>query len=72
MGLNPIHSNCVFFLISLNSKYRFGLDKFDNALSADRKGSRWNVCITLVYIVIVSVEEFDNIDLWNTNINPTF
>ena len=46
-----------------NSNCQFGLNKFDNAVSADWKSSRVssNACIILVYIVIVSVEEFDEI-----------
>ena len=34
LSLNPIHSNCVF-LNGLNSNFQFGLNTFDNAVSAD-------------------------------------
>ena len=42
---DPLHSGLV------NSNYRFGLNKFDNTVSADWKSSSSNDCITIVYIV---------------------
>ena len=40
------------------SNYQFGLNKFDNAVSADWKSSSSNVCITLVHTVAVHTENW--------------